>query len=151
MRSWRERRGRDMFRKDFQLRLSVRIGSPKSHMGACITSTWRRHANCWMSASDHYNKQGTGKSLKSQAWGNWSLAPDDEPTSGSSQGDAAGSSRVSMVSRKVAWWLTHLSIRGALVKLLAFSISLAVIPISTYFLSSKYLWEGGSPNLFHRS
>jgi len=31
--------------------------------------------------------------------------------------------------------------RGALFKLLGFSISLAVVPISSYFISSKYIWH----------
>jgi len=33
---------------------------------------------------------------------------------------------------------------GVLVKLFIFSISLAVVPISSYFLSEKYLWDGNS-------
>jgi len=31
---------------------------------------------------------------------------------------------------------------GALFKLFAFSISLAVVPIASYFLSQKYVWAG---------
>ncbi|KAI0082581.1 hypothetical protein K474DRAFT_1703072 [Panus rudis PR-1116 ss-1] len=33
---------------------------------------------------------------------------------------------------------------GVLVKLLIFAISLAVVPISSYFLSEKYLWDGNN-------
>ncbi|GLB33691.1 putative VMA21-like domain containing protein [Lyophyllum shimeji] len=34
--------------------------------------------------------------------------------------------------------------RGVLVKLVLFSISLGVVPISSYFASQKYLWNGNS-------
>lgn len=37
------------------------------------------------------------------------------------------------------------SCRSALAKLLAFSIALGVVPLSSYFLSQKYLWNGSSP------
>ncbi|KAI0921314.1 hypothetical protein AcW1_004669 [Taiwanofungus camphoratus] len=33
---------------------------------------------------------------------------------------------------------------GVLIKLLIFSIALAVAPISTYFLSKDYLWDGNT-------
>ncbi|KAH7916350.1 hypothetical protein BJ138DRAFT_1140140 [Hygrophoropsis aurantiaca] len=34
--------------------------------------------------------------------------------------------------------------RGVLIKLIFFSISLAVVPISSYFLSEKYIWAGNA-------
>ncbi|KAH7887843.1 hypothetical protein F5I97DRAFT_1926256 [Phlebopus sp. FC_14] len=38
----------------------------------------------------------------------------------------------------------QLAARGALVKLLLFAATLAVLPISSYFFSLKYLWAGNS-------
>ncbi|KDQ64880.1 hypothetical protein JAAARDRAFT_28533 [Jaapia argillacea MUCL 33604] len=33
---------------------------------------------------------------------------------------------------------------GILIKLIIFSLSLAIVPITSYFLSEKYLWNGNS-------
>jgi len=33
---------------------------------------------------------------------------------------------------------------GVLLKLIAFSLSLGIVPISSYFLSEKYVWNGNS-------
>lgn len=41
-----------------------------------------------------------------------------------------------------------MSRRSALVKLFAFSISLAIVPITSYFVSLKYIWVGTSCRLF---
>ncbi|KAH7920799.1 hypothetical protein BV22DRAFT_1073351 [Leucogyrophana mollusca] len=38
--------------------------------------------------------------------------------------------------------LTFGLFRGVLIKLVLFSISLAIVPISSYFLSEKYIWAG---------
>jgi hypothetical protein len=40
--------------------------------------------------------------------------------------------------------LTFVDFRAVLVKLVAFSISLAVVPITLYFVSLKYIWNGQS-------
>lgn len=37
------------------------------------------------------------------------------------------------------------TLRGVLAKLLIFSFSLAVVPLSSYFLSEKYIWNGTLP------
>ncbi|KIK99265.1 hypothetical protein PAXRUDRAFT_822957 [Paxillus rubicundulus Ve08.2h10] len=34
--------------------------------------------------------------------------------------------------------------RGALIKLLLFAVTLATLPISSYFISLKYMWAGNS-------
>jgi len=34
--------------------------------------------------------------------------------------------------------------RGILVKLIAFSVSLAIVPLASYFASLKYVWNGES-------
>lgn len=40
--------------------------------------------------------------------------------------------------------------RGVLAKLIAFSVSLAVVPITSYFVSEKYVWNGTPKILFTR-
>lgn len=34
------------------------------------------------------------------------------------------------------------TLRGALIKLLLFAVTLAVLPISSYFISLRYMWGG---------
>jgi hypothetical protein len=36
----------------------------------------------------------------------------------------------------------HDTFRGALIKLLLFAVTLAVLPISSYFISLRYMWGG---------
>lgn len=45
------------------------------------------------------------------------------------------------------------SLRGALIKLLFFAVTLAVLPISSYFVSLRYMWGGAVllPIVLHTS
>jgi hypothetical protein len=60
-------------------------------------------------------------------------------------GKANANAATGYISFSCSFAEAHKFVSGVLFKLIIFSLSLGIVPLSSYFLSLKYIWNGKHP------
>lgn len=60
-------------------------------------------------------------------------------------GKANANAATGYISFSYSFAEAHKFVSGVLFKLIIFSLSLGIVPLSSYFLSLKYIWNGKQP------